>query len=169
MTNTALFTKVNLNDITNIDDDINNHIPQPKVERSGFVKVNLSDVKNLSRRKSQEVIKLSFDTICTNYDTNEELELITSLVKIRAIRNNSRGIDYDLSQDRRFIRMSKINQIKVVISILDMGIDVLVDDCKEVATIENINSLNKVLVKLELNKVQKDKVIRSNMEIFTRR
>ena len=112
---------------------------------------------------------MSFDTICTNYDTNEELELITSLVKITAIRKNSQGIDYDLTQDRRFIRMSKINQIKVVISILDMGIDVLVDDCKEVATIENINSLNKVLVKLELNKVQKDKVVRSNMEIFTRR
>jgi hypothetical protein len=65
--------------------------------------------------------------------------------------------------------MSKINQIKVVISILEMGIDVLVDDCKEVATIDNINSLNKVLVKLELNKLEKDKVVRSNMEIFTRR
>jgi hypothetical protein len=169
MTNTALFTKVNLNDITNIDYSVNNHIPQPKVERSVFVKVNLSDVKNLSRRKSQEVIKLSFDTICTNYDTNEELELITSLVKITAIRKNSQGIDYDLSQDRRFIRMNKIHQIKVVISILDMGIDVLVDGCKEVATIDNINSLNKVLVKLELNKLEKDKVVRSNMEIFTRR
>jgi hypothetical protein len=50
-----------------------------------------------------------------------------------------------------------------------MGIDVLVDGCKEVATIDNINSLNKVLVKLELNKLEKDKVVRSNMEIFTRR
>jgi hypothetical protein len=112
---------------------------------------------------------LSFDTICTNYDTNEELELITSLVKITAIRKNSQGIDYDLSQDRRFIRMSKINQIKVVISILEMGIDVLVDNCKEVASNENINSLKKILVKLELKKVEKDKVIKSNMEIFTRR
>jgi hypothetical protein len=65
--------------------------------------------------------------------------------------------------------MNKIHQIKVVISILDMGIDVLVDGCKEVATIDNINSLNKVLVKLELNKLEKDKVVRSNMEIFTRR
>lgn len=169
MTNTALFTKVNLNDITNIDYSVNNHIPQPKVERSGFIKVNINDIKNLSRRQSKEVIKLSFDTVCTNYDTNEELELLTSLVKITAIRRNSQGIDYDLSEDRRFIRMSKINQIKSVISILDMGIDVLVDGCKEVATIENINSLNKILVKLELNKVQKDKVVRSNMEIFTRR
>ena len=51
MTNTALFTKVNLNDIINIDDDINNHIPQPKVERSGFVKLSRMGI-HLNRGRS---------------------------------------------------------------------------------------------------------------------
>jgi hypothetical protein len=164
-------TKINLNDISGLIDTIDAyHIPLPKVEREGFIKVNLNDLTTLSRRKPQakEIIHTSFDLVCETYETEEEIVMLKALIKITAIRKARQGVDYNLGDDRRFIRLSKIEKVKAVIDILSMGIDVLIDGYLEEANQKNIDQLISYVKKSEIEKVETDKRINSNVKKLAR-
>lgn len=164
-------TKINLKDISGLIDTIDAyHIPLPKVEREGFIKVNLNDLTTLSRRKPQakEIIHTSFDLVCETYETEEEIVMLKALIKITAIRKARQGVDYNLGDDRRFIRLSKIEKVKAVIDILSMGIDVLIDGYLEEANQKNIDQLISYVKKAEIEKVETDKRINSNVKKLAR-
>jgi hypothetical protein len=164
-------TKINLNDISGLIDTIDAYrIPLPKVEREGFIKVNLNDLTTLSRRKPQakEIIHTSFDLVCETYETEEEIVMLKALIKITAIRKARQGVDYNLGDDRRFIRLSKIEKVKAVIDILSMGIDVLIDGYLEEANQKNIDQLISYVKKSEIEKVETDKRINSNVKKLAR-
>jgi hypothetical protein len=76
--------------------------------------------------------------------------------------------EYNLGDDRRFIRLSKIEKVKAVIDILSIGIDVLIDGYIEEATQENINQLNSYIKKAEIEKVKTDERINSNVKKLAR-
>lgn len=164
-------TKINLNDISGLIDTIDAyHIPLPKVEREGFIKVNLNDLTTLSRRKPQakEIIHTSFDLVCKTYETAEEIVMLKALIKITAIRKARENIDYNLGDDRRFIRLSKIEKVKAVIDILSIGINVLIDGYIEEANQKNIDQLISYVKKAEIEKVETDKRINSNVKKLAR-
>jgi len=162
-------TKVNLNNIDHLIDTIDAyHIPIPKVERDGFLKVNINDLKNLSRRQSREIIHTTFDVVCKNYETAEEIDMLKSLIRITAIRMNRLNEDYNLGDDRRFIRLSKIDKVKVVIDILNCGISVLIDGYIEEPNAENIKQLMSYVKKSEVVKLDTDKKIAENIRKMSR-
>ena len=64
--------------------------------------------------------------------------------------------------------MSKIEKVKAVIDILSMGIDVLIDGYLEEANQSNIDQLNVYIKKAEIEKVETDKRINSNVRKLAR-
>jgi hypothetical protein len=133
-------------------------------------KVNLNDIQHrLAKRKAIDPIPNNLGVDLVSFDTELEINLMVSLIRIRYIRANSRGKVYDLTDERLFLRLNRLEQIKVVVSLLELGDDVVIDGYTEIASDVNIDSLKKIITKLELDNVEKEKVVRSNMEIFTRR
>ena len=164
-------TKINLKDISSLIDTIDEyHIPLPKVERENFKKVNLNDLTTLSRRKPQakEIIHTSFDLVCETYETEEEIVMLKALIKITAIRMARENKDYNLGDDRRFIRLSKIEKVKAVIDILSMNINVLIDGYIEEANEENINQLNAYVKQEEAKQIKTKERIDSNVRKMAR-
>lgn len=164
-------TKINLKDISSLIDTIDAyHIPLPKVERENFKKVNLNDLTTLSRRKPQakEIIHTSFDLVCETYETEEEIVMLKALIKITAIRMARENKDYNLGDDRRFIRLSKIEKVKAVIDILSMNINVLIDGYIEEANEENINQLNAYVKQEEAKQIKTKERIDSNVRKMAR-
>ena len=94
--------------------------------------------------------------------------MLKALIKITAIRKARECVDYNLGDDRRFIRLSKIEKVKAVIDILSMGIDVLIDGYLEEANQSNIDQLNVYIKKAEIEKVETDKRINSNVRKLAR-
>ena len=133
-------------------------------------KVNLNDIQHrLAKRKAIDPVPSNLGVDLISFDTELEINLMTSLIRIRYIRANSRGKVYDLTDERLFLRLKRLEQIKVVVSLLELGDDVVIDGYTEIASDVNIDSLKKIIAKLEIEDVEKEKVVRSNMEIFTRR
>lgn len=164
-------TKINLKDISSLIDTIDAyHIPLPKVERKNFKKVNLNDLTTLSRRKPQakEIIHTSFDLVCETYETEEEIVMLKALIKITAIRMARENKEYNLGDDRRFIRLSKIEKVKAVIDILSMNINVLIDGYIEEANEENINQLNAYVKQEEAKQIKTKERIDSNVRKMAR-
>lgn len=164
-------TKINLKDISSLIDTIDAyHIPLPKVERENFKKVNLNDLTTLSRRKPQakEIIHTSFDLVCETYETEEEIVMLKALIKITAIRMARENKEYNLGDDRRFIRLSKIEKVKAVIDILSMNINVLIDGYIEEANEENINQLNAYVKQEEAKQIKTKERIDSNVRKMAR-
>jgi hypothetical protein len=164
--------RVNLKDIqskivSNVDIDIVSHIPI--APRANCKKVNLNSINNLSRAwKKQEIVQTSFDVILDTYDSIEEIEHMKSLLKIKAIRNNRTGKVFDLAEERLFMRLKKIEQVKVVVHILESDIDVVVSGYEEKADSDNIVQLKKLIAKLEIEQSKKQVLVNDNIRRMAR-
>jgi hypothetical protein len=164
--------KVNLKDIqskivSTANIDVADYIPI--APRKGCVKVNLNNINNLSRAwKKQEIVQTSFDVILDTYDSIEEIEHMKSLLKIKAIRNNRTGKVFDLAEERLFMRLKKIEQIKVVVHILESDIDVVIAGYEEKAIDSNIDQLKKLIAKLEIEHKKKQALINDNVRRMAR-
>jgi len=164
--------KVNLKDIqskivSTADIDVADYTPI--APRKGCVKVNLNNINNLSRAwKKQEIVQTSFDVILDTYDSIEEIEHMKSLLKIKAIRNNRTGKVFDLAEERLFMRLKKIEQIKVVVHILESDIDVVIAGYEEKAIDSNIDQLKKLIAKLEIEYKKKQALINDNVRRMAR-
>jgi|688.fasta_scaffold02055_3 hypothetical protein len=164
--------RVNLKDIqskivSNVDIDIVSHIPI--APRANCKKVNLNSINNLSRAwKKQEIVQTSFDVILDTYDSIEEIEHMKSLLKIKAIRNNRTGKVFDLAEERLFMRLKKIEQVKVVVHILESDIDVVIAGYEEKAIDSNIDQLKKLIAKLEIEHKKKQALVNDNVRRMAR-
>jgi len=126
-------------------------IPNPNSK-----KVNLSDLiksGRIRRRKKKPAAKQFVK--CITYDTPEEIQFIISSLRVKVITNNRKGIAIDLGEEQLFLRLNQINQLKLIIGLLQSGIDVTIDDCVEQSNDENINE-----IKIELDKLEKDEIER---------
>ncbi len=164
--------KVNLKDIqskivSTADIDVADYTPI--APRKGCVKVNLNNINNLSRAwKKQEIVQTSFDVILDTYDSIEEIEHMKSLLKIKAIRNNRTGKVFDLAEERLFMRLKKIEQIKVVVHILESDINVVIAGYEEKAIDSNIDQLKKLITKLEIEHKKKQALVNDNVRRMAR-
>jgi len=73
---------------------------------------------------------------------------------------------YDLGEDRRFLYLSKIEQIKLVISLLYQGYDVVIDGHTELSNQQNIDNLKAILkrkMEEETAYIEKRKPIREQI------
>jgi|GEM_PF-5772230 len=143
-------TKIKL---TDVEARIVKHkaIPNPNSN-----KVNLSDLiksGRIRRRKKKPAVKQYVK--CVTYDTAEEIQFIMSLLRVRVITNARKGIVIDLGDEDLFLRLNQINQLKLIISLLQSGVDVTIDDCVEQSNDENIKE-----IKIELDKLEKDEIER---------
>jgi hypothetical protein len=115
-----------------------------------MAKVSLKDIQpRLARKKAKPKPKPYFDTQCITYDTKEEIAFITSLLRVKVITNNRKGISIDLGEERLFLRLNQINQLKLVISLLQSEINVLIDGDIEESNPDNISQIKEHLVELE--------------------
>lgn len=164
--------KVNLKNIqskiiSSVDIDV--AVYTPIAPRKDCVKVNLNNINNLSRAwKKQDIVPASFDIILDTYDSIEEIEHMKSLLKIKAIRNNRTGKVFDLAEERLFMRLKKIEQIKVVVHILESDIDVVIAGYEEKAIDTNIAQLKKLIAKLEIEHKKKQVLINDNVRRMAR-
>lgn len=165
-------TKVNINDIRSkivFDSDTFVCNDTPIAPRIGLKKVNINDVNNLLRhRNTLPVVIAKYDVQLTDFSTDLQIDHMKSLIKIKAIRANRTGKVYDLAQERLFMRLSKIEQVKSVVDILDMGIDVVVDGYEEKAVSSNIDQLKKIIAKLEIEHKKKQVIINKNISYMAR-
>lgn len=165
-------TKVNLKDIqssiiSSVDIDV--AVYTPIAPRKGCVKVNLNSINNLSRAwKKQDIVPASFDVILDTYDSIEEIEHMKSLLKIKAIRNNRTGKVFDLAEERLFMRLKKIEQVKVVVHILESDIDVVIAGYEEKAIDSNIAQLKKLIANLEIEHKKKQVLVNDNVRRMAR-
>jgi hypothetical protein len=81
------------------------------------------------------------------YNTKPEIEFMDFLIESTIIRKLRKNELYDLGEDRRFLYLSNIEQLKLVISLLYRGYNVVINDCVELANKENIDKLKELLVK----------------------
>jgi hypothetical protein len=91
-----------------------------------------------------------------------------SLLKIKAIRNNRTGKVFDLAEERLFMRLKKIEQVKVVVHILESDIDVVIAGYEEKAIDSNIVQLKKLIAKLEIEHSKKQVLINDNVRRMAR-
>lgn len=165
-------TKVNLKDIqssiiSSVDIDV--AVYAPIAPRKGCVKVNLNSINNLSRAwKKQDIVPATFDVILDTYDSIEEIEHMKSLLKIKAIRNNRTGKVFDLAEERLFMRLKKIEQVKVVVHILESDIDVVIAGYEEKAIDSNIAQLKKLIANLEIEHKKKQVLVNDNVRRMAR-
>ena len=165
-------TKVNLKDIqssiiSSVDIDVATYTPI--APRKGCVKVNLNSINNLSRAwKKQDIVPATFDVILDTYDSIEEIEHMKSLLKIKAIRNNRTGKVFDLAEERLFMRLKKIEQVKVVVHILESDIDVVIAGYEEKAIDSNIAQLKKLIANLEIEHKKKQVLVNDNVRRMAR-
>jgi hypothetical protein len=137
--------------------------------RAGCKKVNLNNINNLSRSwKKQEIVHKSFDVILDTFDSVNEIEHMKSLLMIRAIRNNRTGKVFDLAEERLFMRLKKIEQVKVVVHILESDIDVVIAGYEEKAIDSNIDQLKKLIAKLEIEHKKKQALVNDNVRRMAR-
>jgi len=92
------------------------------------------------------------------YNTDKEIEFIGSLIDLTIIRKLRKDESYDLGEDRRFLYLSKIEQIKLVIRLLSRGNSIVVDGHTELSTEENINQLKQLLIKKQNDLVIYDEI-----------
>lgn len=162
-------TKINLKDIQHkiiaSNDIIVNAAEYINLEpRIGCKKVNLKDIHNLLRtRNTQEIIHKSFDVICETYKTEDEIEFMKSLLRLKAFRNNRRNKSFDLSEQHLFNRLNKHEQIKLVVNLLEAELVVVIDGYEEIPTENNIAQLKKLIVKYENDYKQKQLMINKNI------
>ena len=141
--------------ISDVESRIVKHTP---IANPNSNKVNLNDLiksGRIRKRKKKKVVQTSFPVKCITYDTPEEIQFMISLLRMRVITNNRRGIVIDLGEEQLFLRLNQINQLKLVISLLQSGIDVTIDECIEQANDENISELKVELSKLEKQEEQR--------------
>ena len=69
---------------------------------------------------------------------------------MRVITNAHKGIIVDLGNEELFLRLSQINQLKLIIGLLQSGIDVTIDEYCEEANDKNIQEIKDELNKLEV-------------------
>jgi hypothetical protein len=160
-------TKINLKDIQHkiivsndatIDND--NYISiEPRI---GCKKVNLKDIHNLLRAK-KEVVYTSFDVELTTYKTEEEIEFMKSLLRIKAFRNHRKNKTFDLAEQHLFNRLTKHDQIKLVVNLLEADILVVIDGHIEVPNDNNIAALKELIVKYENVYKQKQLIVNHNI------
>lgn len=141
--------KIKLQDI---ESRIVKHTAKPY---TGTSKVNLNDLiksGRLSRRK-KKIIHKSFPVQCITYDTKEEIDFIMSLLRMRVITKNRKDIAIDLGEEPMFLRLSYVNQLKLITSLLEKEIDLLIDGCVEKANDKSIQFLKTKVHQLEKNEV----------------
>lgn len=160
-------TKINLKDIQHkivvsnnatIDNDKYINI-EPRI---GCNKVNLKDIHNLLRAK-KEVIHTSFDIRLDTYKTEDEIEFMKSLLRIKAFRNYRKNKSFDLAEQHLFNRLNKHDQIKLVVNLLEADIVVVIDGHTEIPNDNNIAALKKLIVKYENDYKQKQLIVNNNI------
>ena len=100
------------------------------------------------------------------YNTQVEIDFMDFLINSTMIRKMKRNEVYDLGEDRRFLYLSKIEQIKLVISLLYQGYDVVIDGHIELSNQENIDQLKATLkskLEAEAAYIEKRKPIREQI------
>lgn len=115
-------------------------------------KVNVNDLiksGRIRKRKKKKVVHKSFPVKCITYDTPEEIQFMKSLLRMRVITNTHKGITIDLGEEDLFLRLNQIDQLKLIIGLLQSGIDVTIDECVEQSNDENIKQIKAKLDSLE--------------------
>ena len=79
------------------------------------------------------------------YNTDKEIEFMGCLIELTIIRKLRKNELYDLGEDRRFLYLSRIEQLKLVVQLLSRGSSIVIDGHTELPTEENINQLKKIL------------------------
>lgn len=152
-------TKIKL---TDVESRIVKHTAIPYANSN---KVNLSDLiksGRIGRRKRKQIVQAKFPVKCISYDTPEEIEFMTSLLRMRVITNARKGIVIDLGDEQLFLRLNQINQLKLILGLLQSGIDVVIDECVEQSNEKNISQL-----KIELDKLEKIEIERQAQKAST--
>jgi hypothetical protein len=76
-------------------------------------KVNLNDIQHrLAKRKAIDPVPNNLGVDLISFDTELEINLMTSLIRIRYIRANSRGKVYDLTQDNMTAMLRALEELK---------------------------------------------------------
>lgn len=128
-------------------------------------KVNLNDLiksGRIRKRKKKKVVHKSFPVKCITYDTPEEIQFMKSLLRMRVITNTRKGIIIDLGEEDLFLRLNQINQLKLIIELLQSGVDVTIDECVEESNEENIKQ-----IKAELDNLEKMEAERQLQKVAT--
>lgn len=115
-------------------------------------KVNVNDLiksGRIRKRKKKKTVHKSFPVKCITYDTPEEIQFMKSLLRMRVITNTRKGITIDLGEEDLFLRLNQIDQLKLIIGLLQSGIDVTIDECVEQSNDENIKQIKAKLDSLE--------------------
>lgn len=100
--------------------------------------------------RGQTQFKLKkFSPELTWYNTKPEIEFMDFLIESTIIRKLRKNELYDLGEDRRFLYLSNIEQLKLVISLLYRGNNIIIDGCIELSNKENIDKLQELLLKKE--------------------
>jgi len=100
------------------------------------------------------------------YNTQVEIDFMDFLINSTMIRKMRKNEVYDLGEDRRFLYLSKIEQIKLVISLLYQGYDVVIDGHTELSNQQNIDNLKAILkrkMEEETAYIEKRKPIREQI------
>ena len=120
-----------------------------------MAKVNLKDIQpRLARRKAKPKPKAYFDTQCITYDTPEEISFITSLLRVKVITNYRKDVSIDLGEERLFLRLNQINQLKLVLGLLQSEINVLIDGQIEESNQGNIAYIKNYIIELEAKEAE---------------
>ena len=132
--------------------DIQSRIVKPSaIPYAKSNKVNLKDLVRSGRirKGKRKRPAYSFPKLAT-YDTAEEIQFMNSILRMRVITNAHKGIIVDLGNEELFLRLSQINQLKLIIGLLQSGIDVTIDEYCEEANDKNIQEIKDELNKLEV-------------------
>lgn len=139
-------TKINIKDV---ESRIVKHTPIPYAKSN---KVNLNELiksGRIRRGKKKKTVHKSFPVKCITYDTQEEIDFMMSLLRVRVITNARKGIVIDLGEERLFLRLNQINQLKLIVGLLQSGIDVTIDGCIEQPSDKTISEIKVKLDELE--------------------
>lgn len=139
-------TKIKISDV---ESRIVKHTP---IHNPNSNKVNLNDLiksGRIRRRNKKKAVQTKFPVKCISYDTPEEIQFMTSLLRMRVITNARKGIVIDLGDEELFLRLNQINQLKLILGLLQSGIDVTIDECVEQSNDQNIGEIKVQLDKLE--------------------
>lgn len=132
-------------------------------------KVNINSMNNLLRNPNgKAIVEAKFDVSLDTYETATEIEMMKSLLRIKCVRYSSRGKIYDLADDHLFRRLKRLEQIKVVVSLLQYDITVVVDGYEELPTQSNIDQLNQLIKKEEIKAIKTKSDIDSNIAKMAR-
>jgi hypothetical protein len=85
-----------------------------------------------------------------------------SLLRMRVITNAYKDIVIDLGEEQLFLRLNQIDQLKLIVNLLQCGIDVTIDGCIEESNDENIKQ-----IKVELDKLEKLEIERQAQKTAT--